>query len=155
IEENDRLAPFVRAAEANGDDSLFGRAVAYWFTNYSVLLDDLREHEGRFDVVRHEDLSRAPFETAESAFDFADLRFTDQTRDYLRISTTGGAESDVPTHTRRNSRTYVDERLAEIDDAVRQRFRRLAEPFWEVASPELTEYRERLDGASDHDSQDG
>lgn len=157
----DRLRPFVEAAETV-DDSLRDapimlRAVAYWFANYGLLLEDLEATGADFMTVRHEALSESPMQVTERLYDFAGLEFSDQTREYVDHSSNAEtktdqkrdgqtADSSAFTDTTRDSSDLYKRRLGEIPDPERRRFWSLAAPFWSMVPETLADYRQWLEG---------
>lgn len=144
------LSESIRGTERFGDysaaledlvDDRFHRAVAYWFMNYSLMLEDLDATSAEYQIVRHETLSRSPLERARSIYRFAGLPFTDQTRAYVERSSSESTDSSSPTNTTRNSSEYVERRLRNISTERRDRFDAAAERFWELTPEPIAEYR--------------
>lgn len=144
LEGQRRFEVFEPAIDALPDDDLVARAVAYWFINYSTVIEDLRETGGSWQLVRHEELCEAPFAEAETLFDFAGLEYGDQTRDYVRQSSQTPAGSAGPTATTRESASYYRRALDQVDDDVRDRIWRYAGDFWELAPDPVREYHDWL-----------
>ncbi|MFB6372325.1 MAG: sulfotransferase [Bradymonadaceae bacterium] len=142
--QQSRFAKYTEPIDHLPDDDLIARAITYWFVHYSTLLEDLRETDSNFRVVRHETLCEQPMTETESLFAFAGLDCTDQTRDYVRTSSQTSVQSAEPTETTRQSDQYYRRALAEVPDDTRERMRRYAEDFWSLAPEPVRVYRDWL-----------
>lgn len=127
------------------DDDLLHRAVAYWFLNYDVLLQDLERHEVPHRLVRHEDISRELYEEAAGLLRFAGLESESATDQYLAWSTEASNEASSVMDTRRDSQTYYLDVLQRIDDELTSQFLDAASPFWPLVSDPLQEYKPWLE----------
>lgn len=127
------------------DDDLLHRAVAYWFLNYDVLLQDLEQYELSHRLVRHEDISRDPHEETDGLLRFVGLKPGPSTDQYLTWSTESTNEAASVMDTRRDSQTYYLEVLRSIDEELQNRFFEAAEPFWSLVSDPLRTYKPWLE----------
>lgn len=149
-----RLERYRSALSRLDGDDLRHRALAYWFSSYGTLLDDLEDSGLTHRIVRHEDLSERPSETARELIEFAGLPGHRQVDEYVAFSTgvTSGervAEDRSVMDTRRDSRSYVTEALLRAPDTLRRELSVHGDPLWEAAPAALRAYRGWLDDRLD------
>lgn len=140
-----RFDAYRGALNQADDDDLLHRAVAYWFVNYDVLLQDLEQKDVPHRLVRHEDISREPYEEAAALLRFAGLEPQSATDQYLTWSTQASNEAASVMDTRRDSQTYYLDVLRRIDDELTSRFLDAASPFWPLVSDRLQRYKPWLE----------
>ena len=144
IAGQERFREFREPIDGLPDDELVARAVAYWFVNYTTLLEDLRASGLEHRVVLHEDLCEDPMAETTGVFEFADLELTPQTRTYVRQSSQTPGGTGGPTATRRDSSAYYRRALNDVDGVLRERFWEYAEGFWELTPAPVRDYRDWL-----------
>ena len=147
IEGQERFSRFIEAFRLL-EDNLFSRALAYWFVNYAILLEDLKRTDASFCLVRHESLCDAPEARIQELFSWTDLCWAAQCGEYLRHSTQREPCTPNPTETSRQSRSYHLRALRRIDAETREKFWHHSKPFWSLLPTEIASYREWLDEPS-------
>jgi hypothetical protein len=134
-----RFARFRAQLEAASAGSTVERAVAYWFVNYTVLIEDLADAGA--SVLRHEDLSADAANVTARLFGFAGLDYGSPTASYVEASTQTERKGVSPWDTTRVSKDYHRRVLAGLDPEFVAAFRAAAAPWWDVGAAELATYR--------------
>lgn len=145
LDRHPRLERFSRALDTAPEDSRFSRAVAYWFVNYSILLQDLEPCDLDVQTVRYETLCEEPEETTAEVFSHHGLTLGTQTRTYIAASTSGSFDAESATDTSRNSSTYYRRQLEQLSRETVDRFWEVSAPFWNLAPEPVQHYETWLD----------
>jgi hypothetical protein len=144
IADHARFA-FARDAIENlrghGVDELLARCVAYWFINYTVLLEDLERMGIDWLAVRHEDVCEAPMDQTREIMRFSGLPFDPQTREYLASTTRATNEVESPRDTRRHSRSYYRQALADISPGRLADLKTACGFFWPSSHDRIRAYQ--------------
>jgi hypothetical protein len=145
IRQCGRFQKYEPVLESLNQESLFDRLVAYWFLNYSVLIEDLQKFNSEYSVVRHEDLCEHTEDIVSDLFSFVGCKYTNSTKQYIDQSSRASSSASSPLDTTRNSKTLYAEALRKVDHKMARKFFNAARMFWSVSPKEIGHYRESIE----------
>ena len=82
------------------------KLLLWWMINYTVLIEDLQLNRLNYRIVYHEELSDTPEKVVLDLFEFCDLNYDEQVKDYVRVSSTEKNSTPSPLNTSRDSANY-------------------------------------------------
>lgn len=142
VETCDRFRKYKDVFAKIDRKSIYDRLIVYWFLNYNVLIEDLKEFGCDYILIKHEDLCENPYSLTEKMFSFAGCRYTNSTKDYILKSSEADNSASSPLDTTRRSKKYYIDAIKNVDKEVKKTFLNTAEMFWDLSIKEIQTYKQ-------------